>query len=453
VILEPGFLISVVIGTIVSIACLAYVFAGLFRTESAAHADHEAFNVEIAKEALTRLREAKRSGQLGEEEFKRAKLEIETSLADAISDNSSTSSSTDSSNSSKRSTRGDRWPVFLLAPLLLVLVALLYRQVGDIRAFDRAFLADNGARGIAPTASNQSGQGQGTDKLPSIEEMLPRLESHLQNNPDDAQGWKLLGTTYLRLQRFEEAQTALSNAYAVTPDDVVVMLQLADVRAVLANGAIPAESIELIDKALEQEPNNIQGNWLRGLASQQSGNSQRAIEHWQRILPLIEDDAQSYAQLESMIAESQHAAVVNDSEKSDAATASNIDPANNSQTPDGRSVDSLSVDVTVGENLPNDLDPATAVFVYAKAVAGPPMPLAVARLQLADLPATVSLDDSMAMVPTVKLSGFNDVIVGARISLTGNPIAQPGDWYAETADVDLSAVRDLAVEINQQVSQ
>jgi len=130
VILEPGFLISVVIGTIVSIACLAYVFAGLFRTESAAHADHEAFNVEIAKEALTRLREAKRSGQLGEEEFKRAKLEIETSLADAISDNSSTSSSTDSSNSSKRSTRGDRWPVFLLAPLLLVLVALLYRQVG-----------------------------------------------------------------------------------------------------------------------------------------------------------------------------------------------------------------------------------------------------------------------------------------------------------------------------------
>ena len=451
-ILEPGFLISVVIGTIVSIACLAYVFAGLFRTESAAHADHEAFNVEIAKEALTRLREAKRSGQLDVEEFKRAKLEIETSLAEAISDNSSTSSAADSSGSTKRSTRGDRWPVFFLAPLLLVLVAFLYRQVGDIRVFDRAFLAANGTPGIAGTVANQSAQGQGSDKLPSIEEMLPRLEAHLQDNPDDAQGWKLLGTTYLRLQRFDEAQTALSNAYAVTPDDVVVMLQLADVRAVLAKGAIPAESLELIDKALEQEPNNIQGNWLRGLASQQSGDSQRAIEHWQRILPLIKDDAESTAQLEAMIAEARHSTLANSSVTSDAGRASNIKPDDSSKTTDVGGDDSLSVAVTVGEELPNDLDPSTAVFVYAKAVAGPPMPLAVARLQLADLPATVSLDDSMAMVPTVKLSGFNDVVVGARISLTGNPIAQPGDWYAETDDIDLSVIRELAVEINQQVN-
>jgi len=433
VILEPGFLISVVLGTIVSIACLAYVFAGLFRTESAAHADHEAFNVEIAKEALTRLREAKRSGQLDDEEFKRAKLEIEKSLADAISDNSSTSRSTDSSVSAKRSTLRDRWPVFILAPLLLALVAFLYREVGDIRAFDRAFLAENGAPGIARTASGQSGQGQGSEKLPSIEEMLPRLESHLQNNPDDAQGWKLLGTTYMRLQRFDDAQTALSNAYAASPDDVVVMLQLADVRAVLAKGAIPAESLELIDKALEQEPDNIQGNWLRGLASQQSGDSQGAIEHWQRILPLIKDDAESHAQLEAMIVEAQQSPLVNNSATSDAGAASNLESEDSSQQTDVSNNDSLSVEVTIGEELPNDLDPSTAVFVYAKAVAGPPMPLAVARIQLADLPATVSLDDSMAMVPAFKLSGFNEVIVGARISITGNPIAQPGDWYASKA--------------------
>ena len=342
--------------------------------------------------------------------------------------------------------------MFFLAPLLLVLVAFLYRQVGDIRVFDRAFLAANGTPGIAGTVANQSAQGQGSDKLPSIEEMLPRLEAHLQDNPDDAQGWKLLGTTYLRLQRFDEAQTALSNAYAVTPDDVVVMLQLADVRAVLAKGAIPAESLELIDKALEQEPNNIQGNWLRGLASQQSGDSQRAIEHWQRILPLIKDDAESTAQLEAMIAEARHSTLANSSVTSDAGRASNIKPDDSSKTTDVGGDDSLSVAVTVGEELPNDLDPSTAVFVYAKAVAGPPMPLAVARLQLADLPATVSLDDSMAMVPTVKLSGFNDVVVGARISLTGNPIAQPGDWYAETDDIDLSVIRELAVEINQQVN-
>ena len=448
--IEPGLLIYVIIGAIVSIACLAYVFAGVFRTESAAHADHEAFNVEIAKEAMDRLREAKRSGQLGDEEFERAKLDIETSLADAIADSPSTSSSSDSAGSPRRSSRRDRWPVFILIPALLVAVAFIYREVGDIRAFDREFLAKNGAPGKSQAASQQSAQSQGSGKLPSIEEMLPRLESHLENNPDDGEGWKLLGTTYLRLQRFDDAQTALSNAHAAAPDDVLVMLQLADVRSVLSDGSIPADALELIDKALTIEPENIQGNWLRGMASQQAGDNQRAISHWQRIVPLLGDDVQSKVQIESMIAEAQ-GLVANGTATEPASDSANELGAQSSA--DAASNLSISVAVTLGEDLPNDLDPTTAVFVYAKAVDGPPVPLAVARLQLADLPTTVTLDDSLAMVPAFKISGFNNVIVGARISLTGNPIAQPGDWFAESGGVELKVTRALAVEINQLVNQ
>ena len=80
--------------------------------------------------------------------------------------------------------------------------------------------------------------------------------------------------------------------------------------------------------------------------------------------------------------------------------------------------------------------PDTAVFVYAKAMQGPPMPLAVKRMQLKDLPATLNLGDGDAMMPALKLSAFDQVIVGARVSFSGNPVAQSGDFFTEVDSVD-----------------
>jgi cytochrome c-type biogenesis protein CcmH len=66
------------------------------------------------------------------------------------------------------------------------------------------------------------------------------------------------------------------------------------------------------------------------------------------------------------------------------------------------------------------------------------MPLAVRKLQLGDLPITLTLSDADAMMPTMKLSSFEQVVVGARVSSSGNPVAQSGDFYTERKDVDSS---------------
>jgi cytochrome c-type biogenesis protein CcmH len=99
-------------------------------------------------------------------------------------------------------------------------------------------------------------------------------------------------------------------------------------------------------------------------------------------------------------------------------------------------VQQLTLRVDISAELRTQAAPETAVFVYAKAMQGPPMPLAVKRLQLKDLPITLSLSDSDAMTPSMKLSSFDQVVVGARVSMSGNPVAQSGDFYTEQDSVD-----------------
>jgi len=91
-----------------------------------------------------------------------------------------------------------------------------------------------------------------------------------------------------------------------------------------------------------------------------------------------------------------------------------------------------------------------SVFIYASATRGPPMPLAVVRLSVQDLPTTVVLDDTQAMIPTMKLSSFDDVTIGARVSKSGNPIAQTGDWFNETESVSVADTPSVTLVIDQQ---
>ena len=106
----------------------------------------------------------------------------------------------------------------------------------------------------------------------------------------------------------------------------------------------------------------------------------------------------------------------------------------------------LQVEVSLAEPLWREADVNHSLFIYAKAASGPPMPLAVKRLKVADLPVTVTLDDSLAMTPEMRLSNFPQVIVGARISASGQASPQRGDLEGETgplAPADQPAVKVL----------
>ncbi len=101
----------------------------------------------------------------------------------------------------------------------------------------------------------------------------------------------------------------------------------------------------------------------------------------------------------------------------------------------GANDQAIEVIIKLDPKLAVKASPDDMVFIYAKALSGPPMPLAAVRKQVRELPITIRLDDSMAMMPEMKLSAFPEVAVGARVSLSGNPIAKSGDLEGEIKPV------------------
>jgi cytochrome c-type biogenesis protein CcmH len=181
---------------------------------------------------------------------------------------------------------------------------------------------------------------------------------------------------------------------------------------------------------LKIAPDNPTGLWLVGLAAEQRQDYSTAHESWTRLLSLIEDDPASIAEVSQLVKVLE--------QRDPSLAASSV------------AINSLTLKVELNSNLQSLVEPGDLVFVYAKAAKGPPMPLAVKRLTVSELPAQVSLSDADAMIPEMKLSAFDLVVVGARISKTGNPVAQPGDLFVEVEGVDTSNLsQDLLLIINQ----
>jgi len=440
------------IAAVLAVAGLFLMFRDVLRGGVATRVDPEQANIDIARDRLAKLDAVKQQGNLEAGEYEAARAEIEQQLAQELAD-STPSAGNDHADvepamDATDSKRG-RWMVWLASPLILALVFALYWRIGDMRALDPAFVTANSpaARDASRVAENNSAQGANAgadEKLPSIEELLPRLEAHLEQEPTDAKGWNLLGTTYLRLRRFKDAESALGKAHNLLPDDVPVMLQLADARAMLSNGTIGDDSLGLVERALELEPDNVQGNWLMGMAAQQRGDNATAIQAWEKLLPMLEGDPESQQQIRMMISQaSGDGAAATSGTVAQSASADNNTAANTSS--EAAAQPGINVVVTLAEQLADTIDQQTPVFVYAKAESGPPMPLAVVKRTVADLPLTIRLDDSLAMMPNLKLSSFETVVVGARASLSGGPVAETGDFYVEVTGIAVAPEQSSAV--------
>ena len=195
------------------------------------------------------------------------------------------------------------------------------------------------------------------------------------------------------------------------------------------------EPEQLVKRGLQLSPRDSTGLWLAGLAAEQRKNYRLAHRHWSSMLPLLSGDAESTAEINRLLG------VLEERDPGIESVASNsVVPA----------AASISVSVDLAESLKANAAPGDAVFIYAKAMQGPPMPLAVKKLTVSDLPVEVSLSDSDAMMPTMKLSSFDQVIVGARVSKSGNPVAQAGDLFVEMESIDSkNPPADLYLEINQ----
>jgi cytochrome c-type biogenesis protein CcmH len=280
-----------------------------------------------------------------------------------------------------------------------------------------------------PIKSAASQVTQNAPISPEHLEMIKGLAARLEQNPNDGKGWAMLARSYAMLGRYNEALPAYEKAASLIQDDPVLLVDYADVLAVTNGKNLQGKPMELIQRALLIDPNNAKGLNLIGTAEFQAGNFTHAIRYWEKLLQLLPPD--------SAIAKKINVSIAN-ARAQEAGKQPNSVPSQGQAQPAAGGAQIAGV-VKLSPALAGKANPTDTVFVFAKAVSGPPMPIVVIRAQVKDLPQQFILNDSMAMMPTMKLSNFQEVAVGAKISKSGSATPQSGDLRGEVASVKVGA--------------
>lgn len=337
----------------------------------------------------------------------------------------------------------------VLATALAVLVPLatlaLYLSVGDPRALD--LLQET------PQAATQAAAGEAPVDLVTA---TAGLAARLEQEPDDPAGWMLLGRAYKTMERFAESRDAFERALELVPNEVDPMVELAEV-TVLADASrrIQGRPAELLARALELAPLHPRALWLDGIRLTQEGRHAEAADTWQRLLDSLPADAEIRGSLSRQIAEARSRA--GDPSPADATSTAPAPPpavvpapdAPASATGDASDTAALTVRIDIAPELASRLAASDVLFVFARAPAGPRMPVAIQRLPASGFPLEVRLDDSMAMMPQLTLSSLPEVVVGARISKSGNATPQPGDFEALSAPLSPTAAGSVELTIDR----
>jgi cytochrome c-type biogenesis protein CcmH len=342
-------------------------------------------------------------------------------------------------------------------PLLALLVAifvpmlalLLYLDLGMHAASDESFVAEQ----------------KQTEQVPSIEEMAVRLEQKIEQNGGTVEDWTMLGRAHKYLGKNVLAEKAFEVALEQDENNAQLMLELAEVVALNNDRKFTEKSRALVLKAYELEPDNPNALWFVGVAEYQAGNYHEAISHLVTLLPAAAGEEDVMKSIVTIVARSREQLIAAGeempeleellgikemmrAESAEAEPAVAVQPGASAAAPAaGRR---LQVAVDVSDDIRQKFSAGDSVFVYAKASQGPRMPLAVQRMTLADLPATVVLDDSMAMVAGMSISAFDELVISARISRSGSAIAQSGDYIGEK-HVDKSMEAALSISIDAEV--
>ncbi|HZZ04543.1 c-type cytochrome biogenesis protein CcmI [Paraburkholderia sp.] len=319
----------------------------------------------------------------------------------------------------------------LLLALLPSAALVLYMRLGDPLA--AAVQADSAA---GPQDSHAATQG-------SLDVMVGRLAARLRRQPDDPAGWTMLARSYTVLERPDDAAAAYRRALGVTPRDPQLLADYADAQASANGGDLTGAPLQSIEAALVLDPANPKALALAGSAAFQAHDYPRAIGYWERLDQVPGVSAEIASQARANVAEArQVASGAPSTQRAAAPLASTAVQGTAAKT---ALSSALVIHMRLSPELAARVRPGDVVFVYARATNGPRMPLAVQRFHADELPATVRLDDSMAMAPNLRLSDFNAVTVEARVSASGSAQPGTGDWIGtsgpltgERRDVELT---------------
>jgi cytochrome c-type biogenesis protein CcmH len=394
---------------ILILIALAFVIPPLLKkTPKSSAIDNNSLNIAIYKQRIAELEQE----NLTEEQFRQAKQELEKSLAQDLDDKSSVIPKARA-----------RWAAAIIVMLAIPALAVAtYWKIGS-----QHLVTANTTTATTTTTTPHS-----SDIPNNFNQMVESLAARLEKQPNDKQGWYMLARSYSYMKQYDKAAQAYNKLLGLVGDkDPQVLTELARVLTLANNGQFIGQPQILLKLALEADPNYQEALWLSGLAAAQNKDYQTAITHWQKFLQQIPaDKTQARQMLEQHIAEARRQL--------------------GEPTPKQQVIvkQQLIVHVNLDPSLQDKVQANDTLFIYARAITGPAMPLAIVRKKASELPTEVILDDSTAMMPAMKLSNFKEVKVLARISHSGSAKLESGDLQGEISPVALDTKQPIKITIN-----
>ncbi|RLJ20854.1 c-type cytochrome biogenesis protein CcmI [bacterium endosymbiont of Escarpia laminata] len=411
-----------------TLLAMAFIVLPLLRGFKNTGISSDELNLEVFQQQLEELDNDLDSGILDQTRYDAARKDLEKELLTDVSGDKVAPAAMNSSSG--------RWAMGT-AVLIPVSAVILYQILGTPEIIPRL-------AGQVPDNTVNSAQAKAKD-LPPMEELVQKLADKLVDQPENIDGWLMLARSYMSMSRVQEGLEAYGQAMKLAPENTAVLLAYAEGLAKTEGNNFTGKAASLVEKAVKLDGDNPNSRWMMGIVSYQRGNYPAAIEHWERAQILLGPDNKDAATITNALEDARREmgevpklpSIVQ--QQPAAEPAPKAAAANKSR---------ITLEIALSEEMKARTNPTDLVFIYAKAMKGPPMPLAAARKQVRDLPLTIELDDGMAMMPQFKLSNFPEVVVGARISLSGNPIAQSGDPEGEVKPVTPGQAGTVKVIIN-----
>lgn len=370
------------------LVALAFLLLPILRGRRAqAEEDRTALNVALYEERMAELTAQHEAGTLSAEQLEAGRADAARELLE----------DTEESGAPRTARLGRSVP--LVAALLVPLMGYgLYLHWG---ASDKVQLAR-----------------QFSEQPRTVEEMTARLEQAVKAQPDSAEAWYFLGRTYMNQERPADAAKAFAQVVELAGRQPELLGQWAQALYFAQNRQWTPDLQALADEALRGDPQEVTSLGLLGIAAFEEARYADAVRFWEQLVAALPENDPSREAIRGGI---------------NRAREQLGEPAETASQPEVAGI-TLQVEVQLDPEVAKAVSPQDSVFVFARAVAGPPAPLAAKRLTVADLPASISLSDADAMIPSLKISSVEQVVLMARISSTGD--ATKGEWMGRSEALD-----------------
>jgi cytochrome c-type biogenesis protein CcmH len=354
-------------------------------------------NLEIFRDQIAEMDTDLRNGLLTQDMYEQGKRELQSRLVDEVGEAQSITAVS------------VRDPFKILALVLAVIIPVaaigLYWQIGNRHA-------------LLPQPSNVS-----ADQFSSVrsESALKALEQKVAAQPQDGDSLFQLARSYAEMERYTDAVQAYDKLTQLVPNEAQLWADYADVLAMASGKSLVGTPTKLLNKALSIEPDNFKALALSGSAAMERSDYAAAVAYWEKLLKLIPQDNENAKIVAGGI---QNARVLLAQKTGGNIPVQSLPP---SQAEAQAGKEAISGTVVLSSAIKGQAKPEDTLFVLVRAAEGPKMPLAIVRKQVKDLPLKFTLDDSTAMSPQMKMSNFEQVVVIAKVSKSGNPLTQTGD--------------------------